>query len=569
MDSKVNGGTEDKRFLFRDGAMRDVEAFTVADGKTTIQDTSTVAIVGSVVRFENGAYQYLEATVVEVPNANSFIVGAKLSALVVGDDFYILKRATQRVDDTGAQLVVSSNGPVQYVLDGVDTEVQEDTAVPANSRPLPTKIMANGDDIDFGAGAQSAQTLRAVLVDEQVAQIGSLTEVAPATDTASSGLNGRLQRIAQRITSFIALLPASLGQKASAASLAVVLSTEQEAEIGALTETAPATDTASSGLNGRLQRIAQRLTSLIALLPASLGQKADAASFAVTISTEGTAQLGSLTETAPATDTASSGLNGRLQRIAQRITSMIALLPASLGQKASAASFAVTLSTEQEAELGIVTETAPATDTASSGLNGRLQRIAQRITSLIALVPASLGQKASAASFAVTLSTEQEAELGIVTETAPATDTASSGLNGRLQRIAQRITSLIALVPASLGQKTMANSFAVTLASDQTSIPTTPAVKAAVTVKQAKITVGTSAVRLTTDAAAPSATRQNLVFMADPGSSANFYLGSSGVTTANGLPIFVGQNIQYKDDCNDYYIISDAAAQSVYVVEAE
>lgn len=37
----------------------------------------------------------------------------------------------------------------------------------------------------------------------------------------------------------------------------------------------------------------------------------------------GTAQVGSLTETAPATDTASSGLNGRLQRIAQRLTSWI------------------------------------------------------------------------------------------------------------------------------------------------------------------------------------------------------------------------------------------------------
>lgn len=40
--------------------------------------------------------------------------------------------------------------------------------------------------------------------------------------------------------------------------------------VGAVTETAPATDTASSGLNGRLQRIAQRLTSLIALLPTAL-----------------------------------------------------------------------------------------------------------------------------------------------------------------------------------------------------------------------------------------------------------------------------------------------------------
>lgn len=44
----------------------------------------------------------------------------------------------------------------------------------------------------------------------------------------------------------------------------------QTAQIGAVNETAPATDTASSGLNGRLQRIAQRLTALIALIPAAL-----------------------------------------------------------------------------------------------------------------------------------------------------------------------------------------------------------------------------------------------------------------------------------------------------------
>ncbi len=40
--------------------------------------------------------------------------------------------------------------------------------------------------------------------------------------------------------------------------------------------------------------------------------------------------------------------------------------------------------------------------------------------------------------------------LGLTNETAPATDIATSGLNGRLQRVAQRITSLIALVPTSL-----------------------------------------------------------------------------------------------------------------------
>lgn len=110
------------------------------------------------------------------------------------------------------------------------------------------------------------------------------------------------------------------------------------------------------------------------------------------------------------------------------------------------------------AQVGAVNETAPANDTASSGLNGRLQRIAQRITSLIALVPASLGAKAASASFAVTQSTEDAAQLGSLTETAPATDTASSGLNGRLQRVAQRLTSLIAFWVAATGTKTSVNS---------------------------------------------------------------------------------------------------------------
>lgn len=51
------------------------------------------------------------------------------------------------------------------------------------------------------------------LVDSANGEIlGTLTETAPASDTASSGLNGRLQRIAQRLTT---LLPANLTVKAA------------------------------------------------------------------------------------------------------------------------------------------------------------------------------------------------------------------------------------------------------------------------------------------------------------------------------------------------------------------
>jgi len=142
--------------------------------------------------------------------------------------------------------------------------------------------------------------------------------------------------------------------------------------------------------------------------------------------------------------------------------------------------------------LGAVNESAPGTDTASSGLNGRLQRIAQRITSLIALLPTSLGQKSQAASFAVTLDSTQQTFLedtvsntsnttaeanaiavvsGLTTDAVVTTDTTgtlSSKLRGLVKWAYERM-------PASLGQKTMANSLAVTLASDQSAISITMA----------------------------------------------------------------------------------------------
>lgn len=69
--------------------------------------------------------------------------------------------------------------------------------------------------------------------------------------------------------------------------------------------------------------------------PLAPGSAADSASRPVAWSTEGKAQIGDVAETAPVSDTASSGLNGRLQRIAQRITSMITLWGAATDAKAT------------------------------------------------------------------------------------------------------------------------------------------------------------------------------------------------------------------------------------------
>lgn len=100
--------------------------------------------------------------------------------------------------------------------------------------------------------------------------------------------------------------------------------------------------------------------------------------------------------------------------------------------------------------------------------NTKLDTLHTDNTTLLGRYPAALGGATAANSFPVVLSSDGPfaTQTGAITETSPATDTASSGLNGRLQRIAQRLTSLIAQIPASLGIKTTANSMSVTLPSD-------------------------------------------------------------------------------------------------------
>lgn len=60
------------------------------------------------------------------------------------------------------------------------------------------------------------------LSDVLVQLVGRPNENAAASDTAAAGMNGRLQRVAQRLGGLVSLFPASLGAKLGAASLSIV-----------------------------------------------------------------------------------------------------------------------------------------------------------------------------------------------------------------------------------------------------------------------------------------------------------------------------------------------------------
>ncbi len=114
----------------------------------------------------------------------------------------------------------------------------------------------------------------------------------------------------------------------------------------------------------------------------------------------------------------------------------------------------------------------------------------------------------------------------------------------------------------------------VTIASDNTafSVNTLSKTPVAVTVKQAAVTIGTSAVRLTNDGAAPASTRVLLVAQLLSTSTANCFLGSSSVANSGasrGIQMFAGQTFSFASDAGDYYAICDASSQTFYITEQE
>lgn len=133
------------------------------------------------------------------------------------------------------------------------------------SHGLPVEIVAGTVTVDATGLATAAKQDTQITAEQAMqATLGATTGAAVTTD-ANGTIQQYLRGLVVLFVNFLTRIPGSLGSKSAATSFAVTQSTEDAAQLGSLTETAPATDTASSGLNGRLQRIAQRITSLVAI----------------------------------------------------------------------------------------------------------------------------------------------------------------------------------------------------------------------------------------------------------------------------------------------------------------
>jgi hypothetical protein len=120
---------------------------------------------------------------------------------------------------SGTTIATDQVGSVHYPIgktafgaDGVATLVTSTVGMPVELLNPSIAVTAASLPLPTGAATEATVATLATAANQSTlnGRIGDLTEAAPASDTASSGLNGRLQRIAQRLTSLLALIPSAL-----------------------------------------------------------------------------------------------------------------------------------------------------------------------------------------------------------------------------------------------------------------------------------------------------------------------------------------------------------------------
>jgi len=387
------------RIKATDGIKKDVQRVTFG--------VAHAARVGDVLRFTTGLSASIEATIVEVVDANNVYVGTKLPIGAL-DDCLLMRHITLTVDSSGSLSVAS--GPNQFIKDAVTETVTEDTVTPANNLAQPSAMFVYRNGVQLPITHDTATPANTVPMPVQITDLTGDINVTAGdinVQTTHLGANADSQRIGDGVTEWGievvtkkglvkdvlvetainnvgSQLPATIGIKADAASLSVTQSTEDRVVQDAIKTAVEAS--ASS-------------------LPSALGIQADAASLSVTQSTEDRvltnrvvasvegledqlpAALGSVVDASSLSVTQSTEDKVIQDGIKTAVEGLEDQLPATLGIKADTASLSVTHSTED-----LIVHTA--IKTAVEGLEGQL--------------PTALGSAVDAASLSVTQSTEDK-----------------------------------------------------------------------------------------------------------------------------------------------------------------
>lgn len=305
------------------------DAAEAGSTESVIEATAHAALKGDVINVTSGAFSGYESKVWAVTPNNIYLADA--ITLGTGDTFEILRHKYPAVDDSGNLLTTATQGPTQFVLDGVNTEVERDTVTPGNSIPFPViELAGDGNPVDHATEATQADVLSELQnlnsfdfatqakQDDIITALGNIYGLDFATETTLASvltaLNGLNAVDYATETSLAALLSAfNVEDFATEASLsgfrtdfnAVDFSTEAKqddiiTELQTLNAVDFATEAKQDTIIGHVDGIETLLASIdgkdfatettlaamSAKLPATLGQKTKANSLAVVLASD-------------------------------------------------------------------------------------------------------------------------------------------------------------------------------------------------------------------------------------------------------------------------------------------
>ena len=341
------------------GGFADVTVLAVVEAGSDdnlIVITGHTVKAGDLIRIQtsaNGIEEY-EMFVEEVVDANSFkLAGATSALFAAGDTIDILRFVSPKLSLDGSTLATTISPPIQFVLDGVDTTVTEDTVTPSNNAALPVKLTNITGDINITANDLNVQT----------SHIGANADSVRVGDgTNLMGVNASLEALvndADANTALTAILakilaaPASEAKQDTAITALGSLLTELQLKAD-LSETQPvsmATFPLPTGAStevtlAALLAAAATETTLASLSTAVAKETTLAATNVALASLLTELQLkADLLETQPVSATALPLPTGAATDTA--VTDMSAKLPASLGKKANTASLSITMSNDE------------------------------------------------------------------------------------------------------------------------------------------------------------------------------------------------------------------------------
>ena len=330
---------------------------------------------GDLLRIHSSAneIQEFEMGILEIVDENKFkLVGVLSAPLTGGDEVSILRPVRERMTDTGASLASVESGPVAFIKNGDLTEVEVDEIEPSNTSPLPVKLYAAGEPINITAGDLNVQ-LSDKGANPDITRIGDgLNEWAMTDD--GEGFVKDLDVLAELETLNLvdyateATLDAlndkigPIGQNLSAESVSVVLASDIDpvvvdtALVAGLSTEAKQDDiiAALGAIGGEDFATEVTLAELLARTP-TIGQKNSANSSPVVLSTEQEAILQGIQDSV---DSLATGVSDNFYQVEINDQDLLATeetsvaisekLPESLGAKPSAESLSVTLSSNED-----------------------------------------------------------------------------------------------------------------------------------------------------------------------------------------------------------------------------